>query len=124
MSRRPYYALSIQQPWADAILHRGKDVENRTWAAPRHMIGKRFYIHAGKRIDRDAAQVLGMVTPRDRLGAILGEARLRRCVRVWDSEWFCGPYGFVLEDVVAYDEPIPCRGRLGFFRPDLPLEGP
>jgi len=27
----PWRALSIRQPWAYAILHLGKDIENRPW---------------------------------------------------------------------------------------------
>ena len=47
-------ALSIKQPWADHILFRGKDVENREWAEPlrkveRRQIGQRIQIHAGKK---------------------------------------------------------------------------
>src|SRR5438876_81719 len=29
--RRAVKAISIQQPWAWAIVHAGKDIENRTW---------------------------------------------------------------------------------------------
>lgn len=44
--------LSIQQPWAWAIAHGGKNVENRTWAT-----GYRgpLAIHAGVRWDEDGA---------------------------------------------------------------------
>ena len=34
-----------------------------------------------------------------------------------DSPWYEGDYGFVLSNHVAYDEPIPCKGRLGFWTP-------
>jgi hypothetical protein len=45
-------ALSIRQPWAWAIAHGGKDVENRTWGG-----GYRgpLAIHAGARWDEDGA---------------------------------------------------------------------
>ena len=47
-------ALTLIQPWAFAIEHLGKPVENRTWPPPRTLIGQRFCIHAGKSIDDDA----------------------------------------------------------------------
>ena len=40
-------ALTLHAPWAWAICFLGKRVENRTWAPPSGMIGKRFAIHAG-----------------------------------------------------------------------------
>lgn len=47
-------ALSIRQPWAWAILHAGKRVENRVWkAAPRFMVGQTFLIHAAAGCTRD-----------------------------------------------------------------------
>lgn len=49
------YALTVHQPWATAILCNGKDVENRSWASPAWLIGKRLAIHAGKMFDTQAA---------------------------------------------------------------------
>jgi hypothetical protein len=34
-----------------------------------------------------------------------------------DLRWWFGSYALVLDDVVAFDEPIPCRGALGLWRP-------
>ena len=105
-------ALSIQQPHADEVLFEGKDIENRKWELPRYMVGQRIYIHAGKK------PRAGYYGPKNRLGAILGEVTITGCVTESDSEWFEGPYGFVLKDPVAYDKPRPRRGRLGFFEVD------
>lgn len=116
-------ALSIKQPWADHILFDGKDVENRTWKLPDHMIGERIQIHAGKRADGEAWQERYDGDP-ERLGAILGEVTITGCVTESDSEWFVGPYGFTLADPVAYDEPHPCRGHLSFFVPFIQVEEP
>ena len=44
-------ALTVIQPWAWAIAHAGKRVENRTWGPPRDVIGQRIAIHAGRRLD-------------------------------------------------------------------------
>ena len=110
-------ALSIQQPWADLILYRGKDIENRTWRLPVHMLGQRVHVHAGKRIDRDACEWYDIPVDQVRLrtGALLGTVLIVACVTRSSSEWFNGPYGFVLADPEPYAEPVPCRGRLGFF---------
>jgi len=34
-----------------------------------------------------------------------------------DLRWWMGGYALVLADVVALPEPVPCRGRLGLWRP-------
>lgn len=36
MADIPHLALSVRQPWAWAIIHAGKDIENRTWQAVNH----------------------------------------------------------------------------------------
>ena len=69
----PAKALSVRQPWAWAILHAGKDVENRSAAALRHMRIEPFSsiaLHASKGMTRDeyeeAAEfmaTLGVVCP-------------------------------------------------------------
>jgi hypothetical protein len=35
------------------------------------------------------------------------------------SRWYFGPCAFLVEEGVLYDKPIPCRGRLGFFKPEI-----
>jgi hypothetical protein len=115
-------ALSIRQPWAWAILHSTKRVENRDW--PTQFRG-RVLLHASKGCTRDeydeAAWAIGGgingVPPLADLprGAIVGAATITDCVSESSSPWFCGPYAFVLADVVALPEPIPCKGALGFW---------
>ena len=137
-------ALSIRQPWAWAILHAGKDIENRDWqdgrspslAQARRIIagGGHFLIHAAKGMTGaeyedfiDAAHNISRVQPfptglrvppmkaLDR-GGIVGRARLTGIVNQHASPWFFGRIGLVLADV----EPLPflsCKGMLGFFRP-------
>lgn len=48
-------AISIQQPWAWAILHAGKDVENRTW---RTTYRGPVAIHASKAVDPEGSAFL------------------------------------------------------------------
>lgn len=40
--------ITIRQPWAVWICHRGKRVENRVWPPPQSMVGEYLAIHAGK----------------------------------------------------------------------------
>lgn len=116
-------ALSIIQPWPYAIIHLGKPVENRSWRT--HFRG-RFLIHASRGFDeagyRFITHELGFALPPIEAfprGGIVGSAVLRDCVRSHDSEWFCGPFGFVLQGVKALPL-IPCRGFQGFW--DVPAE--
>lgn len=114
-------ALSIQQPWAWLIVNGFKDVENRDWPTRiRGWVG----VHAGKKIDRDGIAFIRERFPQIELpetfetGGIVGRVRIVDCVQDMDSPWFFGDYGFVLADA----EPLPfmpCRGALGFFRPDI-----
>lgn len=111
------YALSIMQPWAWLIVNGFKDIENRSWWT--------FYrgpvlIHASKRHDGPKGDWPWANIPgpdRFDYGGIVGQAEIVDCVTKSRSEWFCGPYGFVIQG--ARPLPFrPCRGQLGFFLPD------
>jgi len=113
-------ALSIRQPWAWLIVNGYKDIENRTWSTG---FRGRVYVHAGKRVkpgdfqeQRDYIRESGLILPEEPpLGAIVGEVTITDCVDSSSSQWFCGPHGFLLSSPVAYKDPIPYRGQLGFF---------
>ena len=123
-------ALSIRQPWAWAILHAGKDIENRSWKT---RFRGEFYIHASKGMTRHeyesfktqyyAIKPMCLHEPVPQLhdldrGGIVGIATLIDCVEASDRPWFFGKYGWVLENVRPVPF-IPCKGALGFFTPDL-----
>ena len=138
-------ALSIRQPWAWLIAKGIKDVENRSW--PTDFRG-RIYIHAGAKFDTQAMldnrlcpwlaealiddetgkQLDELHRNFNRHGAIIGEVDLFDCKYQYDlmDNDFCSPwaesgkYGFYLANAVLYDEPIPCRGQLGFFGVEFP----
>lgn len=48
-------ALTIRQPWAHAIFHLGKDVENRSW---RTRYRGPLLIHAGAHRERNPREML------------------------------------------------------------------
>ena len=85
--------LTIKQPWAHAIVHLGKDVENRSWRA--NYKGP-LLIHASAHREGDARERLAEYLGRpptqedlDRLptGAIIGVVDLVDYVKDSDSRW-------------------------------------
>lgn len=111
--------LSIQQPWAWAIVYAGKDIENRSWST--NFRGK-FLIHTGKKFDREGYEWIkeefpdiNIPGPKDfLLGGVIGSAEIVGCVQKHNSRWFFGPFGFVLRNPVQ-ETFIPLKGQLGFF---------
>jgi len=108
--RRNPVALSIRQPWANRILHDGKDIENRDWPT---LFRGPVLIHAGKKPDGcyDRDEVAGMP-----MGGIVGMVEIVGCVVQSESRWFQGKFGFVLRNATPLAF-IPCKGALRFFRP-------
>lgn len=117
-------ALSVHQPWAHAIMHLGKNVENRTWGTEWRGW---LVIHASKAIksyDREARLdwkgLYGVELPEaDKMtfGAILGAVKLVDVAKwVPASRWSeYGSVKWILEDPRPLEKPIPFRGRQGLF---------
>ena len=126
--------ISIRQPWAWAIFHAGKNVENRDW--PCKYRGP-LLIHASKKFDRDGyiwiskhhelLNIPWQSFPDEQdfflkgsgygLGGIIGQVDMIGCVKNSDSKWFFGEYGFVFDN----PKPLPffpCKGQLGIFEVD------
>lgn len=126
-SSLPELALSVRQPWAWAIIHAGKDVENRGPMMVRHLQQKtgRRAIHAAKGMTRDEYDSVGefmarlgvTVPPPHELlrGGIIGSVTVDRIVTTMQSRWFMGPRGLVLSDPAPCDF-IPALGALGYFK--------
>ncbi|MDP3737505.1 MAG: ASCH domain-containing protein [Hyphomonadaceae bacterium] len=126
---QPLRAITIKQPWAHAIIHGGKDIENRSWATSYRGT---LAIHAGRASDDDAffdfvaqrglASTVKLVRADSEglvRGAVIGIVDLVDCVERSTSPWFEGPFGFVLANPRLL-EPVSCRGAMGLF--DLPPE--
>ena len=132
-------AITVRQPWAWAIMHGGKDVENRS----RNIAGAYrgpVAIHAGLapfEQDNMASRAHrlahgGEVDTRIVFGAIVGVVDLvdahpsQRDENAWTNgdvdifpcspwaEWH-GPYHLVLTNPCPLRTPIPVRGRLGLW---------
>ncbi len=113
-------ALTIRQPWADAIVHGTKRTENRTWPAPASAVGSRILIHAGNGaydlmgrflIDRAA-----LAAWPDERGTLIATATLTNCHHA-KTGGCCAPWGqlacwhWTLTDVTPLPHSVPCRGR-------------
>jgi len=125
----PTFALAVRQPWAWAIIHAGKDIENRDWRLPNYngrlsrrgriaihasaVIGKAEYYTAREFLTKRG---VGCPAPCDLTrGGIVGSVEIIDIVSASDSPWFFGPLGLVLKDPMPH-EFIAVKGSLGFFR--------
>lgn len=143
MRRLP--ALSIRQPWAWYIVRPDlvgvrrnqaiandhmKPVENRDWSERYPPISFRgqFLIHASKGMTNAeyeaansfAAFCCGVEPMRESLdrGGIVGIAKVVAVVSDHPSNWFTGPVALMLDEVLPLPF-VPCKGMLGFFRPEV-----
>ncbi len=137
-------ALSLTQPWAHAVIHHGKTIENRRWNTK---FRGEFLIHAAKKMTQDDYDVCSEVVDdvcgltilpefgELQRGGIVGRATLVDVVHpqndippafrrypdgdgLTGSMWrwhFDAQYGFVLADVRPLPF-VPCLGALGFWR--------
>lgn len=115
-------AISVRQPWAWLIVTGHKDIENRTWDT-RHR--GPLLIHAGTYRPSegellDIEEAYGVTIDRAALkfGGIVGKVDLKDCATEHASQWYLGGdnFAWVLANPVPCDF-VPCRGRLGLFRP-------
>ena len=125
----PVLALSVRQPWAWAIIHAGKDIENRSWSwqAVNHGLRQRgrIAIHAAKGMTRDEYDEARDFIDRQgrncpdahalHRGGIIGSVEVVDVVSDSDSPWFFGPRGLVLSDPTACAF-VPAGGQLGYFK--------
>lgn len=132
-------ALTLWRPWSDAVVNGPKRIENRPWRPWPSVVGTPTLIavHAGKKYDTDtrgwdiAGWPGGYEPPGDEdcPTGVVGVARVvgymdtrvmpvRREGPVDDLDrdpWWVGPVGWLLADVQALPEPVPCRGALGLW---------
>lgn len=110
-------ALSVQQPWAWAIAHAGKNIENRT--KPTYMRGT-IAIHASQEWLKNEKHPFRNMPVGCKaeiwFGAIVAIADLVDCVEAGPLRWFTGPYGWVLDNIHPLKMPVPCKGMLGLWR--------
>jgi hypothetical protein len=102
-------ALTARQPYANAILYYGKDIENRS----------RKWRMRGTIVIQAAAKVVKDVKLPQRFNkpivtsAIIAVVDIVDCMEKHKSKWFIGPFGYVLANPRPLAKPIPCKGQLG-----------
>src|SRR5581483_5347624 len=109
-------ALSLKQPMAWGVIHGGKDIENRKWKN-KHAHGT-IAIHASNQFGNEFVFPRGVKKPPEEemvQGAIIGLVDIVDVVKRHRSKWFTGPYGFVLANPRPLPNPIPFKGKLGFW---------
>jgi hypothetical protein len=115
--------LTIRQPWAHAIVHMGKDVENRSWRA--NYKGP-LLIHASAYQEKDPRGRLedAMGRPLSKklpeplpTGSIVGVAELFDYVKDAPGRWAQKGFWHWRLRKVRPIKPVPCTGRLGLWTP-------
>lgn len=118
--------LSLKQPYAELIVLGRKTIELRKWNTK---FRGQLLIHASKTINNETCKVYNIDMSSLITGAIVGSALLRD-VKLYQSKKefvadqskhfavsrYSEPmYGFLLSDAKRFDNPLPLKGRLGFF---------
>lgn len=112
--------LTVRQPWAWAIVHAGKNVENRRWSTDYR---GRLLIHAGREVDPRGIAVLesaGVTVPAEALAGrvIVGAVQLADCIRNSGSPWARpGVWHWLLESPEPATAAVSCRGQEKLFAP-------
>jgi len=121
-------AITLHQPWAWAVIHGPKRVENRPW---------RIYhrgwlaVHAGRldecRVGGDITLPDGSVVRDDQLvfSALIGLVQVVGCVEPRDlpgDPFAVGPWCHKYAEPRPLVKPFPCRGHQGLWDVDIPDE--
>ncbi len=124
--------LTIKQPWATLVMQGDKRFEFRSWQTKYR---GELLIHAGKGIDKEAVKRLANYLPKELpQGKILGKVTLVECIKmtpefkeelikensyIYTKSSFQENYGWQLEDVYVFNEPIDAKGHLSLWVYDL-----
>lgn len=128
-------AITVRQPWAWAIIHGGKDIENRDWKPYQNYQGL-LLIHAGlftktakRQLVADIAWIRDFAklqVPLDELycGAIIGVVDLTYCHinnrrqqrGIWGQAGSL--YHWELKNPRPLPQPIPCPGKHKLWTPN------
>ena len=120
-------ALTIKQPWASLIIEGYKKYEFRSWKT--NYRGK-ILIHSGLSLEKDMQERFKNYNLDYKLGYITGEAEIVDCILVdekfneelrnidsivYGRSNHVENYAWKLENIKKYDNPIPCKGKLGLW---------
>lgn len=124
-------ALTVKQPWANAIIRLGKDVENRS--RPTSYRGPLF-IHAGLTYSQEGIDFLRArgqwpTEGANVTGKVIGTVGVVDCHHADDcydgvehcSEWAMPDnYHWVLTKPKPLEHPFPAKGKLGIWNIEVP----
>ena len=120
-------ALTIKEPWASLIIEEYKKYEFRSWKTKYR--GK-ILIHAGCSVEKDMMKRFSDYNINVNPGYIIGHATIVDCILVneefnkelrnidpvvYGRSNHTETYAWKLENVVKYEKPIPCKGKLGLW---------
>lgn len=124
--------LTIKQPWATLIMQKDKRFEFRSWQTKHR---GELLIHAGKGVDKKAIKRLAKYLPADLpTGKIIGKVNLVDCIpmspefkemllkennEIYTESSFQANFGWKLDDVEVFKEPVEARGKLSLWEYDL-----
>ncbi|MCH9808497.1 MAG: hypothetical protein K0U74_12255 [Alphaproteobacteria bacterium] len=121
MPQQTFKAVTLRPCWAHAVIHLGKDIENRSWA-PKYRgpllihAGKNFKVQDYQRICQFAEEAGNQPPSRDDIlvGGIIGIVDFCDVVEKSKSSWFSGPLGWVFNNARPLPF-LPMNGRLSLF---------
>lgn len=116
-------AITLYRPWAYAIAHLGKDIENRSYNCSLPS-GEWLAIHSGQKSSSIAiAEIAGLsgrtIPSNLESSAIVAVAQFIGNTTASDSPWFTGPIGWQLANTIAIKS-VPCKGSQGLW--ELPAD--
>lgn len=125
----PERALSVRQPYAEAIVRGWKDVENRTWALADSRLPIWVAIHASAKRERLPLWLRQRLSAEQAkqireapLGAIVGVVEIRSIEVVTPSPWWDGSsLAWALNRAIRFEDPIPCKGGLSIWKLPDPI---
>jgi hypothetical protein len=128
--------ITLWQPWASLIFTGDKKHETRAFPFPAKYAGKHIAIHAAKGLPSVIPMGLHLVCEREwgdgsrwreeaPRGAILGTVRLVHAISTDTAtpgkidracgDWSPGRYAWLFEDVRRLPDPLPARGKQGWW---------
>jgi hypothetical protein len=126
-------ALTIRQPWAELIVSSRRRFEVRNWKPD---YKGWLLVHAGKKLDEEAARRFNIAAGDLTFGAIIGKVRIDDCIeftpQTWEelrsqhlewSDYQPGVFGWRLSEAAKFEHAIPWSGSLGLFEvPDAAIQ--
>lgn len=122
--------ISLRPPWGLLICANLKDCENRDWRS--NFTGE-VLIHQSKRwdpeglafsrgVDLEAWNYLVEHLAMAHAYGIIGKATFGKCADLLYSKWFFGKFAYPVSNGVLFDQPVYCKGQLGFFNASAEVE--